>query len=32
MRKHRLIGALQQFHYWLGDEYTIEFPTGSGAC
>jgi hypothetical protein len=25
-----LIEALQKFHYYLGDEYTIEFPTGSG--
>jgi hypothetical protein len=25
-----LIEALQKFHYCLGDEYTIEFPTGSG--
>ncbi|HEY0393039.1 MAG TPA: hypothetical protein VGD01_00965 [Candidatus Elarobacter sp.] len=24
-----LIEALQKFHRWLGDEYTIEFPTGS---
>jgi hypothetical protein len=26
-----LIEALQRFHYYLGDGYTIEFPTGSGA-
>jgi hypothetical protein len=25
-----LIEALQKFHYYVGDEYTIEFPTGSG--
>jgi len=25
-----LIEALQKFHYYLGDEYTVEFPTGSG--
>jgi hypothetical protein len=25
-----LIEALQKFHYYLGDEYRIEFPTGSG--
>ena len=25
-----LIESLQKFHYYLGDEYTIEFPTGSG--
>ncbi len=25
-----LIEALQKFHYYLGDDYTIEFPTGSG--
>ena len=25
-----LIEALQKFHYYLGDEYTIEFPAGSG--
>ncbi|MDB5091905.1 MAG: hypothetical protein JWO85_6, partial [Candidatus Eremiobacteraeota bacterium] len=25
-----LIEALQRFHYYLGDGYTIEFPTGSG--
>ncbi|HEY0614886.1 MAG TPA: hypothetical protein VGC96_09615 [Candidatus Elarobacter sp.] len=25
-----LIEALQKFHFYLGDEYTIEFPTGSG--
>ena len=24
------IEALQKFHYYLGDEYTVEFPTGSG--
>ena len=24
-----LIEALQKFHHYLGDEYTIEFPTGS---
>jgi len=26
-----LIEALQKFHHYLGDEYTIEFPTGSGS-
>jgi hypothetical protein len=25
-----LIESLQKFHYFLGDSYTIEFPTGSG--
>jgi hypothetical protein len=25
-----LIEALQKFHHYLGEEYTIEFPTGSG--
>jgi hypothetical protein len=25
-----LIEALQRYHYFLGDNYTIEFPTGSG--
>ncbi|MBV9439266.1 MAG: hypothetical protein JOZ24_04665 [Candidatus Eremiobacteraeota bacterium] len=25
-----LIEALQRFHYYLGDEYLVEFPTGSG--
>jgi hypothetical protein len=25
-----LIEALQKFHHYLGDEYTVEFPTGSG--
>jgi hypothetical protein len=25
-----LIESLQKFHYYLGDEYKIEFPTGSG--
>ena len=25
-----LIEALQKFHYYLGDEFTVEFPTGSG--
>ncbi|BDE05189.1 glucosidase [Vulcanimicrobium alpinum] len=25
-----LIEALQKFHYYLGDAYTVEFPTGSG--
>jgi hypothetical protein len=25
-----LIEALQKFHYYLGDQYQIEFPTGSG--
>ena len=25
-----LIEALQKFHYYLGEDYTIEFPTGSG--
>jgi hypothetical protein len=25
-----LIEALQKFHYYVGDEYRIEFPTGSG--
>ncbi len=25
-----LIEALQKFHYYLGDDYLIEFPTGSG--
>jgi hypothetical protein len=24
------IEALQKFHYYLGDDYTVEFPTGSG--
>lgn len=25
-----LIESLQKFHYFLGDEYTVEYPTGSG--
>jgi hypothetical protein len=25
-----LIESLQKFHYYLGDTYTVEFPTGSG--
>ena len=25
-----LIESLQRFHHYLGDEYTAEFPTGSG--
>src|SRR5512146_1006729 len=25
-----LIESLQRFHYYLGDEYKVEFPTGSG--
>lgn len=25
-----LIEALQKFHYYLGEEYQVEFPTGSG--
>jgi hypothetical protein len=25
-----LVEALQKFHYYLGEDYTIEFPTGSG--
>jgi hypothetical protein len=25
-----LIEALQNFHFFYGDEYTVEFPTGSG--
>ena len=25
-----LIESLQKFHYYLGDEYRVEFPTGSG--
>ncbi len=25
-----LIESLQKFHYFLGDEYKVEFPTGSG--
>jgi hypothetical protein len=25
-----LIESLQKFHYYLGDAYTVEFPTGSG--
>ena len=25
-----LIDSLQKFHYYLGDDYTVEFPTGSG--
>ena len=25
-----LVEALQKFHHYLGEEYTIEFPTGSG--
>jgi len=25
-----LIEALQRYHYYLGDDFTIEFPTGSG--
>jgi hypothetical protein len=25
-----LIEALQRFHFYLGDDYTIEYPTGSG--
>ncbi len=25
-----LIEALQRFHYYLGDDFTVEFPTGSG--
>ena len=27
---HLLVSALQRFHHSLGDEYTVEFPTGSG--
>ncbi|MFO0706565.1 MAG: glucosidase [Nitrospira sp.] len=26
-----LIESLQKFHYFLGDQYTVEYPTGSGA-
>ena len=25
-----LIESLQKFHYYLGDEYRVEYPTGSG--
>jgi Glycosyl hydrolase family 63 C-terminal domain len=25
-----LVESLQRFHYYLGDEYKVEFPTGSG--
>lgn len=25
-----IIESLQKFHYFLGDDYTVEFPTGSG--
>jgi hypothetical protein len=25
-----LIGALQRFHHYYGDSFTVEFPTGSG--
>jgi hypothetical protein len=25
-----LIESLQKFHYYLGDQYTVEYPTGSG--
>jgi len=25
-----LIESLQKFHYFLGDEYKVEYPTGSG--
>jgi hypothetical protein len=25
-----IIESLQRFHYYLGDEFTVEFPTGSG--
>jgi hypothetical protein len=25
-----LVEALQKFHHYLGDDYTVEFPTGSG--
>lgn len=25
-----LIESLQKFHYYLGDQFTVEFPTGSG--
>jgi hypothetical protein len=25
-----LIESLQKFHHYLGDEFTVEFPTGSG--
>ena len=25
-----LIESLQKFHYFLGDQYTVEYPTGSG--
>ena len=25
-----LIESLQKFHYFLGDDYTVEYPTGSG--
>ncbi|HTZ97576.1 MAG TPA: hypothetical protein VMB18_14340 [Terriglobales bacterium] len=25
-----LIESLQKFHYYLGDDFTVEFPTGSG--
>jgi hypothetical protein len=27
-----LIEALQRFHYYYGDGFTVEFPTGSGTC
>jgi hypothetical protein len=27
---YMLIEALQHFHYYLGDEYLVEYPTGSG--
>jgi hypothetical protein len=25
-----IIESLQKFHYYLGDQFTVEFPTGSG--
>jgi hypothetical protein len=29
-QNYLLIEALQKFHYYLGDDYRVEFPTGSG--
>jgi len=26
-----LIESLQKFHYFLGDQYRVEYPTGSGS-
>ena len=27
-----IIPALVRYHHFLGDEYTVEYPTGSGGC